>query len=140
MFFKSRVPTREELSSCQHIEMTSSLPWEPSEVKLGKVSHSTSRNVFSIKIDTRFVSTSPSDYFRESVRQYTDPSTDEAILLEINSVLVTFNEDYKRHLNSTTSHPYVFGEDIPSRKTFVSNQRHGKISPELLSEFWHIGL
>ena len=139
LFFKSRVPTREELSSCQHIEMTSSLPWEPSEVKLGKVSQSTSRNVFSVKIDTRFVSTSPSDYFQESVRQYSDPSTDEAILSEINSVLVTFNEDYKRYLNSTTSHPYAFGEDIPSRKTFVSNQRHGKISSDLLSELWHIG-
>ena len=35
--FTSRVPTRNELSTCQHIEITSPVPWEPSEVRLGQV-------------------------------------------------------------------------------------------------------
>ena len=124
LFFKSRVPTRDELSTCQHIQMTSPVPWEPSEVQLGKVTQRSHRSVFCAKVDTRFISTSPSDYFKENVRNYVDPSSDEAILTEINSVLVSYHEDSARFVNSTNVFLYAFGEEIPARKTFVSNEHH----------------
>ena len=63
-------------------------PWEPSEVRLGMVTQSTKRNVFCVKVNEKYASLSPSDFHTESTRQYIDPSSDEAILSEINSVLV----------------------------------------------------
>ena len=80
-------------------------------------------------------SLSASDFYKESIRQYIDPSSDEAILSEVNSVLVSFHEDSKTHIKAT----YAFGKDIPARKTFVSNECHRKITSDLLSEMWHIG-
>ena len=38
IYFKSRSPTRQELEDCVHINMTSLVPWEPSQVKLGALS------------------------------------------------------------------------------------------------------
>ena len=43
--FKSRVPTRDELTNCQHIDMTSTSPWEPSQVRLGQVVRCTRRHI-----------------------------------------------------------------------------------------------
>ena len=106
---------------------------------MGKVTQRSHRNAFCVKVDTRFTSTSPLDYFQENVRNYVDPSSDEAILTEINSVLVTHHEDSGRFVNSTNVSPYAFGEEIPARKTFVSNERHRKVSADPLSELWHIG-
>ena len=137
--FTSRVPTRNELSTCQHIEITSPVPWELSEVRLGQVTRKSQPNVFSIEVDTRFTSTSPSEIFQQSVRNYVDPSSDEAILSEINYVLVTYHEESKRFVDSTNTTPYAFGEEITARKTFVSNERHRKVSADHLSELWHIG-
>ena len=37
LVFESRVPTPEELSTCPHIQMTSSRDWEPASVQLGKI-------------------------------------------------------------------------------------------------------
>ena len=35
--FESRVPTKQELEECEHVEVTSDLIWEPSEVQLGQM-------------------------------------------------------------------------------------------------------
>ena len=133
--FKSRVPTREELSHCPRIEMTSKSPWEPSEVKLGKVSLSARRHIFNVKVDETFTSLSPSDHTRHEVFHYIDPSSDEAILYEVNPALVSFNERSNRCIMAT----YSLGDDIPARRTFVSSDRHNQASADLLSELWHIG-
>ena len=133
--FKSRVPTRDELTNCQHIDMTSTSPWEPSQVRLGQVVGCTRRHIFSIKVDENYSSTAPSDYSTSTVRIYEDPSSDEAILSEVNTALISFKESSIRCINAT----YAFGEDIPARKTFVSNERHRKVTLDSLAELWHIG-
>ena len=133
--FKSRVPTRHELTHCQHIDMTNSFPWEPSQVQLGQVKTCTRRHVFSIKVDEHYLSTAPSDYSKSEVRMYEDPSSDEAILSEVNTVLISFKENSTRSINAT----YAFGEDVLARKTFVSNERHRKVTSDSLAELWQIG-
>ena len=49
--FHTRVPTNEELSTCQHIEMTSPAPWEPASVQLGELQTARGnqqRHIFSV--------------------------------------------------------------------------------------------
>ena len=95
----------------------------------------TRRHIFSIKVDENYSSTAPSDYSTSTVRIYEDPSSDEAILSEVNTALISFKESSIRCINAT----YAFGEDIPARKTFVSNERHRKVTLDSLAELWHIG-
>ena len=88
-----------------------------------------------MKVNEKYASLSPSDFHTESTRQYIDPSSYEAILSEINSVLVSFSEDSRRSINST----YAIGNEVPSRKTLISHERHCNVTSDLLAELWHIG-
>ena len=45
--FESRVPTKEELDTCPHFEMTSSQPWEPNEIDMNSI-----KRISSVKVAT----------------------------------------------------------------------------------------
>ena len=62
-----------------------------------------------------------------------------------------FAQENELHMKATTmaarmiseirvDNPFEVGEDVPLRRTFVSNERHPQVTPEDLSERWGIGL
>ena len=95
VIFESRVPTSNELATCEHIEMTSSLQWEPQEVQLGQVSaHET---------------------MSESI-----VSDSDQLLRSITPSLIMLKEMSTRHIQQA-SHIEATQEDIPARRSFISH-------------------
>ena len=144
--FTSRAPTREELHTCPRIDMTDSSPWEPSMVRLGKVTtnfatNKRPRHIFSVQTNKQYMTTNPYSYSHTTATQYTDNKSDESILNNINPCLVQLQERLINQLR--TQHPKPLeapSNDIPSRRTFVSTERHRKASAESIAELWGIGL
>ena len=131
IMFRTRVPTREELEECPHITMTSPRPWEPSEVVLQEA------NIRRPSItDTPLI-----QQLGYGSYAYSDATTDEAILHEINPVLVTLKElaISKVQVNEAATNNQ-FGHDVPERRTFVSTERHTKVTEDTLAERFGIGI
>ena len=89
---------------------------------------------------------SPSD---APFHMYDDPTSDEAILHSVSSSLVTSRESiianvnlpYDRYSSLGALNIEEASEDfVPARRTYVSHERHSKISAETLSERFLIGL
>ena len=114
--FETRVPTQKELSECEHIEMTCKLPWNPHSVILCEANTLTPRQY----------DTSEIEHFEESKLQ------------SISSVFVALKEQSMKHMIQPV-YVDVSHDDIPSRRTFTSNERHKRKSAEDLSELWCIG-
>ena len=124
--FRTRVPTTEELASCEHIHMTSSALWHPSDVVLiqatdqGGNTLPWKRSIASVDVD-RF--------------EYMDATCDDAILDSIDPSLVRLNEQlYKRQRVIAQTETVYDQTDTPSRRTFVSDERHLKVTAELIAE------
>ena len=81
--FKSRVPTAIELAECEHINMTSKVPWNPHQVRLNEVVSAPDGHV-------------PWKRVIESIHSphtaYLDPTSDEALLDQIDPTLVNLND------------------------------------------------
>jgi hypothetical protein len=131
--FDSRVPTLDELNSCIHINLTSNEPWNPNEVVLGKVSSQSpvTPNDFKIQIKSTKAQTEYDNSFH-----YYDPTSDEALLHETNPILVNLKELI---IQSTHVNNGLIPDEVPSRRTFVSNKRHGKKTADSIAELWCIG-
>ena len=72
VLFQSRVPTRHELSTCEHIEMTSIHPWDPEKVILGETtSHQMQReDVDNMSVTISKTQTTMNPYSTEERLQY----------------------------------------------------------------------
>ena len=117
LLFESRVPTQKELANCIHVEMTSSLDWNPGSVDLNLSISQISRSV---------------DYFDVGGAYTSVPfNNDDLVLRSIEPSLIFLSE-------LTTDH---HGEpnDVPARRSFISTDRHLKVSADQLSERWCIG-
>ena len=106
--FESRVPTREELADCIHIDMTSSSNWNPGSVEFN-ISQISALDVI--------------DIYKQAPLH-----NDEIILNSIEPSLVFISE-------MTTAYDKDL-DDLPSRRSFVSNERHLKATADQLSELW----
>lgn len=116
--FKSRAPTNKELNELKHVQITSKRPWEPTEVILGKVKTTNKkRRIFNVQVGEK--------------QGYMKPNSDDAILHEIEPSLIKIKEIAR---NQVFTH-----EDVPSRSTFISTNRHSKATVESLAENWGIG-
>ena len=110
--FQSRAPTQYELDTCEYVEMTSSVPWDPHDVKLGEMS---------------------------AMRQKQDDTTDsDEFLNSIDPSLIMLKEMSTRHIQAN-NYIDVTAEDIPARHSFISNDQHKKLTAESISELWGIG-
>ena len=141
--FQSRAPTSHELDTLPHVELTSSTPWEPTEIQLGEIKSKTKmklsrtqrilnareRRIFSVRTS-------------EDKSMYYDPSSDEAILHSIEPSLIKLNEliTMRRIATIDTSELEFDHLDAPARRTFISTERHKKATALSLSENWGIGL
>ena len=113
--FESRSPTMKELETCEHVELTSILKWEPHEVKLGK-----------LKISQHIIN-KENDVLGEG----------EQMLRSITPSLIMLKEMSHRHINKL-SYIDVNQDDIPLRRTLVSTERHKKKTADNISEMWGI--
>jgi hypothetical protein len=86
LMFTSRVPTATELETCEHIHMTSSAPWNPSEISLLQATHQGGNTTHPWK---RQIATVDSTYDRY---EYIDASSDEALMDSIDPSLVRLGE------------------------------------------------
>ena len=98
--FKTRVPSRKELSTCVHIDMTDTREWDPSYVKLGEV-------------------TSHLDRQRDE-NQTAEYQADELQLQSICPSLVEFKERCIQKIKVMISEVAAeYNEQIPARRTFI---------------------
>ena len=124
VYFETRTPTTRELDTLPHVHLTSSFEWNPHDVVLGKLTSKPAMN-------TNFIrDTSTGDY------TYKEVSSDEATLHSISTVLTDLKTNLE-HQISKISTPAE--DDIPARRTFISHDRHRKVTADLLSELWCIG-
>ena len=125
LVFNTRVPSKDELATCPHVDMTSREVWEPSEIILGKVSSSPSsvlRQVFSIKVDEQHATTHEFSRYIKEIYKYSDPSSDEAILNEVNPILIQMTERIISGTKEGDNHAVNVDwemDDIPAKHTFA---------------------
>ncbi len=83
--FRTCVPTQEELRDCEHIQVTSSQPWNPSDVVMIQ---ETDQSVITPWQRRSY----PHYHANENRYEYSDPNSDEALLHEIDPSLVLMAE------------------------------------------------
>ena len=138
LIFESRVPTPEELSTCPHIQMTSSREWEPASVQLGKI-HKQVRNeniILSYNGENPLMGEHQGQYmYQDSVF-----SMDEKILHDVEPSLTMMKERMVASINVEVDKTNDPLSDIPATRTFISTKRHTKATAFNLAERWDIGL
>ena len=121
IYFKSRVPTDKELEKCPKIHVTSDCYWKPSEVELKETTSqfvSPCIKKVTFNMNDRYI--------------YCDGIlTNNIILNEISSSLTT--------LEGPDSDVDPHTMDIPRVQTYVSHERHNKVTADKLSNMLCIG-
>lgn len=117
IYFNSRSPTDDELSTLDHYPVTSARPWNPESVSL--------LQTISETIPIPFRSISQVSHVPQWAYIRTD--SNDALLHDINPTLVQLRERMLSSMN-TAMQP----NDVPLQRTFVSTQRHSKATAETL--------
>ena len=135
VLFTTRTPTLEELHSCTKIHLTSQSPWEPTTVQLGQIQQLATR-----REQPRVLS----EYHSIRKYEYVEPDSNDADLHSIDPTLTNLGRLLDTTINTattissaTTEDPTM--EDIPSQRTYVSTQRHTKLTADALAEHFCIG-
>jgi len=121
IYFKSRVPTDKELERCPKVQVTSDRYWNPSEVELKEITResvSPCIKKITFNMNDRYI-------YRDDV------STNDIILNEISSSLTT--------LGTPDSNVDPHTMDVPRVRTYVSHERHNKVTADKLSDMLCIG-
>lgn len=135
--FTSRTPTTDELNSCIHINMTSDEPWNPTTVRLGEISTLSTPPVKRLArcVATTYSNTHPMSNDMDSVYEYDDNFQSDSILHSIEPSLVELKERMIQAINVDAP----ITDDIPSRKTFISSERHNKLCADKIADLWGVG-
>ena len=128
IFLSTRTPTEQELHECVHIELTSKAPQDPHAVQFPEPPRRVEEGLLSdgFSTDRTIIATRRSNDALHGAECFCDtvcPCPQQIVERLIAAVRV----------------PEVLN-DVPSRRTFVSNERHRSVTPEELSETWCIGL
>ena len=121
--FATRVPSRRELRECRHVQLTGKEPWNPEVVRMAEV-NITERSEVPWRVTVG------------NVRCYANPTSDEAILNDMDATLIDLNKG--RTINEVTYDPNTL--DAPIRRTFVSRQRGQRATEEDVAERFGIGV
>ena len=139
--FKSRSPTSHELDLLAEqripsVVMTSPKEWNPSEVLLAKVeTEDMKHNTVPVRVSE--ISTETSRRY-----EYTDTTSDESLLHEIDPSLANIYERVISKLNTRRMaliNIEMPGYDVEARRTFVSTERHTKVTVDKLADRFCIG-
>ena len=134
--FTSRTPSANELHSCIHINMTSEEPWNPTTVRLGKVSSLPNPPLPRVArcVATTHSNTHPMNNDMDNVYEYEDTFHSDSILHSIEPSLVELKERMIQAVNVDATI-----DDIPSRHTFISSERHNKLCADKIADLWGVG-
>jgi hypothetical protein len=137
LLFHTRVPTASELATCAHIDMTSSAPWNPTDVSMIQATHQGGNSVHPWK---RQISSSISA--ETTTSEYLDPNSDEALLDAIDPSLVFLGDHMiSKQRRVTAQVETVYDQtDAPGRRTFISDERHCKVNAQVLAERFGISI
>lgn len=129
VYFSTRAPTDQELTTCPKVDLTSRDEWNPGDIRLSEATTKGASCIFPWKRTIQGT--------HAITREYLDPRSDEAILDSIDPLLVRLN-DGRQVSESSMYEPTTL--DLPVRRTFVSTDRHTKVTAEGLSERFGIGI
>ena len=136
LIFQSSLPTEQELNELQHIELTSSQPWDPGTVVLSQVNVKYPRFTRGISsLQTRVGVCNGTSI--DTIKNHYDGLLDnDTLVSEVDPTMRKLSE--VGLLNGHDQNVYDL-EDIPPRNVFVSNERHKQIRAAALAETWVIG-
>ena len=141
VFAETRTPTLKELNECPHVQLTSSSPWIPSQVKFPGSSMSLEDEVGGM----RYLSGVKAHHEIEC--QLLEQEEDvtcfslESINRRIASMKVAVVEEAKLPEALVRDESVDPGSaDVPELHTFQSSDRHTDVSPADLSERWNISI
>ena len=136
--FNTTAPTEEEINVLKHIHLTSKRPWEPNLVSLGEVKIQRAGEEFSMRTRAVVISEINGISITNDKKLYSDCKSDEATLYDINPPLSYLKEILT--LTNGSEAPYDASTlDVPSRRTFVSTDRHKKATIDQIADKWCIG-
>ena len=136
VYFTTRSPTEDELNICAHIELTSSREWNPEQVQLSiRTIRAASSEQWKAR---RQVSAINMAYCNGAsiLYEYTHMNSDESIMHQIEPSLVCIKEMVTERYNEDQSYSL---EDVPARRSFISDSRHKSVTALELAESWGIG-
>lgn len=136
--FRTRVPTAHELEKSDHIHMTSSTPWNPADVTMVQATHQGG----STHPWKRQIETIDSTHNRF---EYTDVEicSDDAYMDSIDPSLVRLGDQilHEKHRRVSAQVETVYDQtDTPGRRTFVSDERHTKVTAGMIAEKFGISI
>ena len=139
VLFTTRIPTQHELNTCTHVCMTSSTLWNPADVSMvqathqGGSEHPWKRQV--VLADSIHHNLPPTS-------EYIDPCADETLMDAIDPSLVNLGDELtstQRRVMAQLGTIYDH-TDAPGRRTFVSDERHLKVTAQVLAERFGISI
>lgn len=134
LIFSSRAPTDNELSTCEHVEMTSIHQWDPTTVHLASLTSESTKNTPLHHIKISSISTSnPYSFASRDINGYADIECESAVLHDVDPALIALKEIATEIVSPLTS-------EVPVRRSLVSRDRHQRTTAENLSELWGIGV
>jgi hypothetical protein len=125
--FCTHVPTAAELRTCEHIQMTSVHPWNPSEVVLAQATVQGGNRLWKRRLE------SPANAC-EDRSEYLDVGTDEELLNSIDPSLAHIAEELQKRYRMLQIETHYDQLDAPACRTFVSDEQYVKVSAELIAE------
>lgn len=137
ILFETRSPSELELRNYPHIILSSEKPWNPGTVKLGET-----ESIRPVS-DPPFYQVRSISKVQRKEFEYLDPTLDEALLHSIEPSLVNLKERMINKISripSTNNHYDYDLEELPSRRTYVSHERHSKINENTLYDRFCIGI
>jgi hypothetical protein len=128
IFLSTRTPTEQELHECVHIQLTSKAPWDPHAVQFPDPPRRVEEGLLSDGFSTG--RTIDALHRSDIALQGATCSCD---------TVCPCPQQIVERLVAAVRVPEVLN-DVPSRRTFMSSDRHSSVTPEELSERWCIGL
>ena len=124
--FVSRTPTQEELETCPRVVLTSPSEWNPKDTRLGelKSDQPDHRNVDEVTTD------------QDGNYVYLDIEDDTALLHSIEPSLVRLSQLLTKRVVASINEDML---DVQKPRTYISTDRHTKITSEVLAERFCIG-
>jgi len=117
--------------------MTSQRPWEPADVRLSVSTTSRKSEVRNLPWK-RSISSTMMERITIHSQAYVDPRSSNAELDSIDPLLANLNDG--RQIGSVGANIDEDTIDLPVRRTFVSTERHGKMTAESIAERFGIGI
>ena len=132
IYLDTRSPTDKEVQECRHIQYTSKQEWNPNAVCFSESATRLEEGKLKARVDAIRAQYKLSDHDECGVCDQLHPYRCGDVVSLGPSELV------ERVIAEVRVESVL--DDVPSRRTFVSNERHTRVSPAELSERWGIGL